>query len=239
MFRNEGCFGEYCTRFQDRSGEIRVLMCESAKDVIECQPSCLSTLVPLLKERLKDSQWEVRRSAVDSLCNLLNSHFESLHEDVVYPLCERVLDKRSEVRKFAITGLVNILSIHCSPYWNRGESVDPALSASMGVIAAMVVRCFACCTDDTKNRCSRLLNEILVSNCSSDESVGLGYLWFFKALQERYKILDLDEESMSDESLLAFRGYLRDGVRLRSLVRSLVREAEAGNDLEVYAWLCF
>lgn len=108
MYRNEGSFSEYCTRFQDRSMEIRVLMCESAKDLIECQPSCLSVVVAMLKERLKDSQWEVRRSAVDSLCNVLNSHFESICEDVVYPLCERVLDKRSEVRKFAVTGLVNV-----------------------------------------------------------------------------------------------------------------------------------
>lgn len=107
------------------------------------------------------------------------------------------------------------------------------MSAKLGVIAAMVVRCFACCTDDTKNRCGHLLSDILVSNCSSDESAGIGYLWFFKALQRSYKILDLDEENMGDESLLAFRGYLRDGVRLRSLVRSLVREARAGCALEV------
>lgn len=65
-------------------------------------------MVPLVKERLKDSQWEVRRAAVDCLCNIVNVHFDDIPVEVIYSLCERVLDKRGEVRKFAITGLVNV-----------------------------------------------------------------------------------------------------------------------------------
>lgn len=65
-------------------------------------------MIPLVRDRLKDAQWEVRRSAVDCLCNLVNVYFDQISAEVIYALCERVLDKRGEVRKFAITGLVNV-----------------------------------------------------------------------------------------------------------------------------------
>ena len=64
--------------------------------------------MPFLQERIKDTQWEVRRAAVDTLCNLLNTYFDEIPTDVIHNLAERVMDKRLEVRKFAITGLMNV-----------------------------------------------------------------------------------------------------------------------------------
>lgn len=111
--RNEGCFSEFCTRFQDRSPDIRVLMCESGKELIHCHPQYLARVVELVQERLKDTQWEVRRAAVDSLCNVVNSEFDSISADTVKSLMERVLDKRGEVRKYAVTGLMNVWCAAC------------------------------------------------------------------------------------------------------------------------------
>ena len=83
-------------------------MCETSKDLVQYQPDCLPTLLPFLKDRIKDNQWEVRRSAVDSLCTLLNNHFDSIPAEVVCLLSERMMDKRTEVRKYATTGLINV-----------------------------------------------------------------------------------------------------------------------------------
>ena len=83
-------------------------MCDTSKDLVQCQPDCLSALLPFLKDRVKDSQWEVRRSAVDTLCTLLNNSFDAIPAEVVSLLSERMMDKRNEVRKFAITGLLNV-----------------------------------------------------------------------------------------------------------------------------------
>ena len=50
----------------------------------------------------------MRRAAVDTLCNLLNTYFDKIPTEVIHNLAERVMDKRLEVRKFAITGLMNV-----------------------------------------------------------------------------------------------------------------------------------
>lgn len=107
--RSPGPFEEYLNRYHDRAVCVRVAMVQASKSLIAAQPSSLSTLLPCLEERIKDTSWEVRQMTVDSLCTILNSSLREIPDRVFILLAERTLDKRSEVRKFAITGLVNVL----------------------------------------------------------------------------------------------------------------------------------
>ena len=62
-----------------------------------------------------------------------------------------------------------MLSIHCSDKWNHHEYLNKELEKKVGVIVLMFVRCYSFCDDETKNRCSRLLNDILISHCEDTE----------------------------------------------------------------------
>ena len=37
------------------------------------------------------------------------------------------------------------------------------------MIPSVLLRCYGVSEDETRNRCCRLLNEILISNCTSEE----------------------------------------------------------------------
>lgn len=76
--------------------------------IVSAQSSALSTLLPFLEERLKDTAWEVRRASVDTLCTIIDRSFGEVEEKTIRLLAERTLDKRQEVRKYAMTGLVNV-----------------------------------------------------------------------------------------------------------------------------------
>lgn len=76
--------------------------------IVTAQSSALSTLLPFLEERLKDTAWEVRRASVDTLCTIIDRSFGEVEEKTIRLLAERTLDKRQEVRKYAMTGLVNV-----------------------------------------------------------------------------------------------------------------------------------
>ena len=52
------------------------------------------------------------------------------------------------------------------------------LEKKVGVIVILFVRCYSCCDDETKNRCSRLLNDILISHCEDIEGFFL-FSFFF------------------------------------------------------------
>lgn len=97
------------------------------------------------------------------------------------------------------------------------------------MIAGMLIRCYMCCEDETRNRCSRLMNEILISNCEDYEAMGVSYLWLFKEMHHSFDEVNVE----SEESLLSFRGVLRDGMRAKRLLRSLLKEMEVRTPLEV------
>lgn len=124
------------------------------------------------------------------------------------------------------------MSIHCSAFWNAGTFVSEEVTKKVGMFPAVFIRCFACCNDDTMNHCSRLLNKTLPSHCDGVDSAGLSYLWFFHALKTIPAGMDAEEDGR-DDSVLAFRGLLRDGVKLRSLLRRVVSAGECGHSLEV------
>lgn len=64
---------------------------------------------------------------------------------------------------------VQIIAIHLSDAWNAHQRPSAALSSKLGFVAPILLRCYGVSEDDTRNRCSRLLNEILVSNCADEE----------------------------------------------------------------------
>lgn len=97
------------------------------------------------------------------------------------------------------------------------------------MIAGMLIRCYMCCEDETRNRCSRLMNEILISNCEDYEAMGVSYLWLFKEMHHSFDEVNVE----SEESLLSFRGVLRDGMRVKRLLRSLLKEMEVRTPFEV------
>ena len=150
------------------------------------QNTTLPTILPFLQEHIKDSQWEVRRAVVDSLCNIINSFFDQVPDDCIRLLGERALDRRSAVRKYAITGLTNvgvgirgyaqIVAIHLSDAWNAHKRPSSSLSSKLGFVVAVLLRCYGVSEDDTRNRCSRLLNEIFISNCADEEGDPLSLL---------------------------------------------------------------
>lgn len=98
------------------------------------------------------------------------------------------------------------------------------------MIAGMLVRCYMCCEDETRNRCSRLLNEILISNCEDYEAMGVSFLWLFKEMHHSFEEVNVE----SNESLLSFRGVLRDYVRIKRLVRNMLKEIQLRTPLEVF-----
>lgn len=55
-----------------------------------------------------------------------------------------------------------------APIWNTGVS-DPIIEKKMGIIPVVLFRCYGVSDDEIRSRCSRLLNEILVSNCETEE----------------------------------------------------------------------
>ena len=55
-----------------------------------------------------------------------------------------------------------------APIWNTGIS-DSAVEEKMSMIPVALFRCYGVSEDEIRNRCCRLLNEILVSNCETEE----------------------------------------------------------------------
>ena len=82
----------------------------------------------------------------------------------------------------------------------------------MGPIPAVLLRCYGVSEDETRNRCCRLLNEIMVGGCESEEAMARAYLWLFSELQKSHPILQFQEseESMAETSVGLLRGLLAD-----------------------------
>ena len=60
-----------------------------------------------------------------------------------------------------------------APIWNTGIP-DSAVEEKMSVIPVVLFRCYGVSEDEIRNRCCRLLNEILVSNCETEEGKRYG-----------------------------------------------------------------
>lgn len=95
------------------------------------------------------------------------------------------------------------------------------------------VQCFNCCQDDSRNRCSRLLNDILLNGCEDDESKSLSYLWFFNELSKSDNNHG-DKNQKENEGLLHLRGLLRDVMKLRKLMRCLLEEGQRKSSFDVF-----
>lgn len=70
-------------------------------------------MLPYLKERIKDSQWEVRKVIVNTFYFILANHLDEVDTDSIRCLIERTIDKRVEVRRWAISACINVLMKGC------------------------------------------------------------------------------------------------------------------------------
>lgn len=68
-------------------------------------------MLPYLKERIKDSQWEVRKVIVNTFYFILANHLDEVDTDTIRCLVERTIDKRVEVRRWAISACINVFSV--------------------------------------------------------------------------------------------------------------------------------
>ena len=110
------------------------------------------------------------------------------------------------------------------------------LSGKLSSIAHHFVQCCTCCQDESRNRCSRLLNDILLSGCEDDESRSMSYLWFFGELsktQSSDRSPDSPDSPDCSESILHLRGILRDVMKLRRLLRCLLEEGKRKSSFDV------
>lgn len=89
---------------------------------------------------------------------------------------------------------MQMAGIHLAPYWNRGETPPRWLAGKLGEVPAVLLRSFAAASDDTRNRCVRLVNETLLAACDGPASgvvfstsrvgVARGCCWLFWGLDE-------------------------------------------------------
>ena len=65
-------------------------------------------MLPFLKERIKDPQWEIRKVIVNTFYFILANHLDEVDLECIQCLIERTIDKRVEVRRWAISALINV-----------------------------------------------------------------------------------------------------------------------------------
>lgn len=101
------------------------------------------------------------------------------------------------------------------------------------MIPSVLLRCYGVSEDETRNRCCRLFNEILVHHCESEDcmyfhkpfhgqinylsisnlvAMARAYGWFYQQLRKSHQILQFQEseETMPETSLMFLRSMLVD-----------------------------
>ncbi len=65
-------------------------------------------------KRLRDSEWEIRQSCLQSLVDVAMADLTSLSEDAFFEMAERMKDKKPSIRRSAMTSMAKLYSRYIS-----------------------------------------------------------------------------------------------------------------------------
>ena len=155
-------FRDFLGRFRDRAKDIRLQMIQVGAIILERKPELRDAILKELQLRLTDPEWEVRRRAVNELCDVAATDVTILDESTLQAIGERMKDKKIVLRKEAMTGLAQIYAQFLLAQDNEDYFLSPSLSTRLEWIPTQVLKCYAYPEAELKLRTIQLLDEILI-----------------------------------------------------------------------------
>jgi hypothetical protein len=196
-------FRQWLDRFQDCDVGIRKCMLEAASDIL-CNnenEDILQAVRNGLKTRLRDPDKEVRRKAVQCVCEVAAHGWNNVSDELIREVGERCSDKVAIIRREAVTGLAQVYKhvLAAGAQAPQGDSeeeeddddkinLDGRL-ARVGWIPAHVLITFNINDSELKCRILQLLDEILLPKNFSPIDRADRLIHIFSQLTENAKIV--------------------------------------------------
>ncbi|TMW64995.1 hypothetical protein Poli38472_009162 [Pythium oligandrum] len=193
-------FRDFLGRFRDVSKEIRLQMVQVCAIIWQRK----AELAPLIEkefiQRLSDPEWEVRRLAVNEVCDLAANAIDLVSEDCLRQVGERMKDKKVLIRKETMTGLSQVYAAHISSHWDvqgsNSQGADKAFDLSvtstantkkLGWVPDFVLKCFAYPQEELKLRVIQLLDDILLPKAFAEPTRAKGLAFLLHSLDASSK----------------------------------------------------
>ncbi|OQS02392.1 sister chromatid cohesion protein PDS5 [Thraustotheca clavata] len=172
-------FRDFLGRFRDKKKEIRLQMVQVCAIIAQRKPDLMQLIEPEMKDRLQDTEWEVRRIAMNELCDLAAKSVKSVSPACLREVGERMKDKKPLIRKEAMTGLAQIYAAHVSIALSQGNHEIPADAQTLSWVPDYVLKCFAYREQELKLRVVQLLDDILLPKSTTElhRMKGLIFMW--------------------------------------------------------------
>ncbi|KDO22566.1 hypothetical protein SPRG_12546 [Saprolegnia parasitica CBS 223.65] len=172
-------FREFLDRFRDVKKEVRLQMVQVCAIIAQRKPDLLHLIEPEMMGRLQDAEWDVRRLAMNELCDLAAKSVTSVSASCLRQIGERMKDKKVVIRKEAMTGLAQIYSAHVASSLSTGANELTAAATALSWVPDYVLKCFAYPQQELKLRVVQLLDDILLPKATSElhRMKGLVFLW--------------------------------------------------------------
>ncbi len=127
-------------------------MVQVAAIIAQRKPDLAPLIDTEMKLRLQDPEWEVRRLAVQEVCDVGVKSLETVGDATLREVGERMKDKKVIIRKEAMTGLAQVYA-----------AAPPAKQVmQLAWIPDYVLKCFAYPQQELKLRTVQLLDDIIL-----------------------------------------------------------------------------
>ncbi|EQC35601.1 hypothetical protein, variant [Saprolegnia diclina VS20] len=172
-------FRDFLDRFRDVKKDIRLQMVQVCAIIAQRKPDLVHLIEPEMMGRLQDAEWDVRRLAMNELCDLAAKSVTSVSAACLRQIGERMKDKKVVIRKEAMTGLAQIYSAHVANGLSTGANDVTAAATALSWVPDYVLKCFAYPQQELKLRVVQLLDDILLPKATSElhRMKGLVFLW--------------------------------------------------------------
>jgi len=176
-------FREFLGRFKDKEAAIRAQAVGIGAVIMQRKPKLAEQIVPLLAERLKDPEWEIRAKTAKETCQVALHFIELVSGDLLRDVGGRLADRKPQVRLEVVRGLVTLYAAYVSRTWSEAErareALPPDLEEKLAWIPGTVLMGYSLQDHDLRLCILQAFDEVLLPKTAECQArtTGLLFIW--------------------------------------------------------------